>query len=186
MRLWNSADFAKFDVEISFLLNTSNRNRYLRKGKVFEFLPLMKSAAVKCDLSQCWLVITPRPFHDICPPCLSVWAWRSPVQTASLAGRDLIHLDSNSLEIKRVCVRARVWLCVYSVRRRCDGRWHVSGCGRAHVICLAEHGAVNGSAPGSGTCNIVTSELVCCPIWPVERGHISDMLARAECFTSAI
>lgn len=85
-----------------------------------------------------------------------------------------------------VCLRACVWLCVYSVHGRCDGRWRVSGCGPARVICLAERWAVNGPAPGSDTCNIVTSELVGCPIWPVGRGHISDILAGAECFTSVM
>lgn len=69
------------------------------------------------------------------------------------------------------CLCLSVCVYVYSVHGCCDGRWHVSGCGRAHVICLAERWAVNGWSPDSDMCNIVTSELVCCPIWPVERSN---------------
>lgn len=34
------------------------------------------------------------------------------------------------------------------------------------------------------TCSIVTSELVCCPTWPAQRGQITNVLARAECYPS--
>lgn len=113
------------------------------------------------------------PWH---PPALPV-RLSLPVQAVILAGGDLIHLVSISLH-----ARARV--CVYSVHGRCDGRWRVSGSGRAHVICPAEYWAVSGWGPGSDMCNIVTSELVCCPIWPVERGHMRNVLVRVCCFGS--
>lgn len=121
-----------------------------------------------CDLSECWLILTPRHLRDICPP-------RCPSEPDALPF--LYILTAYLWKWKMfagVCFRARAWVCVYSTHRCCDGRWRVSGCGWARVICLAEHGAVNGPAPGSDMCNIVTSELVCCPIWPVWRGHISD------------
>lgn len=62
---------------------------------------------------------------------------------------------------------------------RCwDGRWCISGCGRDHVIWLAERTAMFGAAPGS---HLILWRWRCrCPDWPEEGGHSLNMLVRTS------
>lgn len=115
---------------------------------------------------------------SVCPGCPSELAAPTSRQSAWPAATLYVLTASlcklNVFACVCVCVRARVCASVYSVHGCCDGRWRVSGCGRDHVICLAERGAVSGRAPGSDMCNIVTSEPVCRPpLTCRERSHLT-------------